>query len=240
MTLLGSLATAGMSALAYEHEIGKQFHILESVARELSSLRVSDTALRQRLQSVAQNVNEWLERARATRTLFSPLMDEENRTLRDRFKAKVLIEQVKEQVSGLTRGVGIDTEGIDKDLRLPEGSFAEWSSIFQNVFLNAVNATLDSKQKLIAVSSTKHGQRRAILLQDTGKGVDLKKADNLFEPFVRELEISLERRALELGGTGLGLTIVRMLAHGLNCKARFIEPEKPFKTAFEISWSEKK
>lgn len=240
MTLLGSLATAGMTALAYEHEIGKQFHILENVAEELSALRVSDTTLQQRLRNVGKNINEWLERARATRTLFSPLMDEENRTLRSRFRAKALVEQVKEQVSGLTRGVEIDTSSINEDLRLPEGGFTEWSSIFQNVFLNAVNATLDSKIKLITVSSIKHGQRWAILVQDTGKGVDLKKADKLFEPFERELKISLERRALELGGTGLGLTIVRMLAHGLNCKVRFIEPEKTFKTAFELSWSEKR
>jgi signal transduction histidine kinase len=238
--LLGSLATAGISALAYEHEVAKQFSLLDEVEEKLSSIKVRDKKTQQQLKSLATDLSEWLERARATRALFSSLMEEENRTVRSRFKARPLVEQINSQMGILLRGVEIDSSAIDPSLRLPQGSFAEWSAIFQNVFLNAMNAMLDSKKKLIAVKSETHGTVRRILVQDTGTGVDLKAAEELFQPFVRKSKLSPERRALGLGGTGLGLAIVRMIAGNLQCKAAFAKPDKAFKTAFQISWNEAK
>jgi hypothetical protein len=52
------------------------------------------------------------------------------------------------------------------------------------------------------------------------------------------LKISPERRSLGLGGTGLGLTIVRMVATSVNCRVAFVQPEPGFETAFQLSWSE--
>ena len=192
------------------------------------------------MRGLAIEVSEWLERARATRALFSSLMDEENRTVRSRFKAQPLIEQINSQMGVLLRGLVIDFSSIDPSLRLPAGSFAEWSAIFQNVFLNALNAMVDSKTKLIAVRSETRGTVRKLLVQDTGTGVDLKTSEELFQPFVRKSKLSPERRALGLGGTGLGLAIVRMIAGNLQCKASFVKPDKNFKTAFQISWNEVK
>jgi signal transduction histidine kinase len=77
-------------------------------------------------------------------------------------------------------------------------------------------------------------------VQDTGTGVDLKAAEDLFQPFVRKSKLSPERRALGLGGTGLGLAIVRMIAGNLQCKATFAKPDENFKTAFQLSWNEAK
>ena len=47
--LLAPLATAGMCALAYEHEVGKQFSILDSVVDRLKRVRVGDPAARHEL-----------------------------------------------------------------------------------------------------------------------------------------------------------------------------------------------
>jgi len=145
---------------------------------------------------------------------------------------------VRDQVHVFARGIEIETDAIDSSLRLPKGSFSEWSAIFQNVFLNAFNALLDAKKKSIYVSSSFRGNNRAILVQDNGSGVDLSTAEKLFEPFVRRTRVSAERRALGLGGMGLGLTIVRMIATALNCRVRFVKPTRDFRTAFELSWSE--
>ena len=97
---------------------------------------------------------------------------------------------------------------------------------------------LDSEIKKIDVSSRINGKSREILIQDTGCGVDLKAAEDLFEPFARKLDISPERRALGYGGTGLGLTIVRLVAHKIGCEVSFVEPEKGFSTAFSLRWRE--
>jgi|GEM_PF-577091 len=240
VSLLGSLATAGISALAYEHEVAKQLNLLDGVEKKLSAIKVSDKKIQHQLKSLATELSEWLELARATRALFSSLMDEENRTIRSRFRARPLIEQINSQMGVLLRSVEIDSSSVDPSLRLPAGSFAEWSAIFQNVFLNAMNAMLDSKKKLIVVKSETHGSVRRLLVQDTGTGVDLKASEELFQPFVRRSKLSPERRALGLGGAGLGLSIVRMIAVNLHCKASFVKADKNFKTAFQLSWTEAK
>jgi signal transduction histidine kinase len=97
---------------------------------------------------------------------------------------------------------------------------------------------MDTDDKRIVVSSTVRGRRRDILVQDTGVGMDLSSSERFFEPFERTLDISPARRALGLGGSGLGLTIVRMIARNANCRVGFVEPERGFKTAFDLSWSE--
>jgi signal transduction histidine kinase len=69
--------------------------------------------------------------------------------------------------------------------------------------------------------------------------VDLLSADELFKPFVRKIKLSPERQALGLGGSGLGLTIVRMIANNTDSKVQFVEPDDGFNTSFQLSWSEK-
>lgn len=236
--LLAPLATAGMCALAYEHEVGKQFQVLESVARRLERIPVADPAVRSELDSIRTGIETWIARAKATRALFGHLTIPENNENRQRLKARNILEQVKDQVKILTRDLLIDTKGIDPDLRLPKGAFSEWSALFQNVLINASNALLDSDRKLVVIRTEKTGRERRILIEDTGAGVDLDSAPELFEPFVRRLEISDSRKELGLGGSGLGLTIVRMIADNVGCRVGFVEPSRGFSTCFELAWRE--
>ena len=71
-----------------------------------------------------------------------------------------------------------------------------------------------------------------------GVGIDLRDADRMFEPFQRKQTISNDRAALGLGGTGLGLTIVRMLADELHCRVVFTKPDERHATAVKIEWKE--
>jgi len=238
MGLLGSLATAGMAALAYEHEVAKQYHALEGMARSLESIKVRDERMKHELHQLAEQLRGWLERAQATRRLFSPLMEREDRERVERYRTKPVIDQVIQQTSFLLRGVEVDTHSIPIDLRLPKGTLAQWSAIFQNVFVNAINAMLDSPTRFISIRAHSQGASRSVLVQDTGTGVDLRSANELFKPFERKTKISRERSALGLGGLGLGLTIVRMLAENLECQVRFTVPDPGFSTAFELSWNE--
>lgn len=236
--LLGALATAGISAIAYEHEVSKQFQIVNGVASQIAKFDSHDDAINRRLSEFVVQLRHCVDNARATRALFSHLMDEENRDLRQRFKVRPLINQVVEQLGVLLRGIEVDTSNVDLQLRFPEAGFAEWSAIFQNVLLNAVNAMLDAPSKRIAISSISNGRERFLLIQDTGSGVSLSSAEDLFKPFVRKLELSPERKALGLGGTGLGLTIVKMIANTIHINVSFVEPSSEFGTAFRVSWKE--
>jgi len=236
--LLGSLATAGISSVAYQHELRQQFQLVDSIVERIEKIKVEDEKLGKALNEVREDLTSWVERARATNAIFTYLADPENVEMRRRFYAKKVTEEIKEQVKILARGAPIEAGRMDEDLLLPKASLIEWSSIFQNVFINAFNAMIGSEKKLVDVSSRRKDDLREILVQDTGCGVDLADAETLFKPFKRRAKISPERRALGYGGTGLGLTIVKLIANNIGCDVSFVEPEKGFNTAFSITWRE--
>lgn len=238
LSILAPLATAGISALAIQHELRKQFGKLEEIVTTLQDLRTGDSVLDIELQKSAKNLRTWLERARATNRVFDYISAD---TVRDRkrFRAKVIVKNILEQMTFMALGVTLDTSGLDADLYLPEASFAEWGAVFQNVFSNAFNAMFGNPRRVLAVSSRTSGNRRAVLIQDTGIGVDLKRAERLFQPFERAIEDDPVRRQLGYGGTGLGLTIVHLLCERIGCVARFTQPDTDFSTAFTLEWDEK-
>ncbi|KWV52846.1 hypothetical protein AS156_09355 [Bradyrhizobium macuxiense] len=83
---------------------------------------------------LSDELDKWIKRVRQTRTIFSSLSDEESRRRRQTFIAKSAIEQFLAQAEPFMAGVETDIEDVDPDLRLPAGTFAEWSALFQNVF----------------------------------------------------------------------------------------------------------
>lgn len=238
MGILAPLATAGISALSYQHELKKQFTYIEGAIDRMKDVQTMDSELQQNLNSLSKDLASWLERAKATNHLFGYIGNAENTQSRHRFRAKPVIEDLTAQTSFLARDTKIDYSRIDDHLYLPKASFAEWGAIFQNVFINAFTAMLDSPKRLLHISFRSRGKSQEILIQDTGYGINLRDADKLFEPFQRASKISAERKALGYGGTGLGLTIVRLVANNIGCRVQFVNPEKGFSTAFSIQWRE--
>ena len=240
MGLLAPLATAGISALAYQHELKKQFGFIEGAIDRIEDVQTTDSQLQQDLSSLSADLASWLERAKATNGLFDYIADAENTKLRHRFAAVSVIHDIAEQTSFLARGIEIDYSQLEEEIYLPKASYAEWGAIFQNVFINAFTAMLDSPKRLLQISSHCEKKSREILIQDTGYGIDLDDGDTLFNPFERKSPISPERQALGYGGTGLGLTIVRLLADNIGCRVRFVPPHDGFSTAFSLQWRETK
>ena len=240
MGVLAPLATAGISALSYQHELKKQFAYIEDTIDRMRNIEMVNSELQEDLHSLSMDLTSWLNRAKATNLLFDYIADTENTQLRQSLRARTVIEKITNQINFLARGTEIDYSQIDPHLRLPEATFAEWGAIFQNVFINAFSAMLDSSKCQLNISFRSRGRSREILIQDTGHGVNLKNADKLFEPFQRASKISAERKSLGYGGTGLGLTIVRLLANNIGCRVQFVNPERGFKTAFSIQWREGK
>ena len=80
--------------------------------------------------------------------------------------------------------------------------------------------------------------KQALFVLDTGVGVDLGDPNALFEPFTRRLDIPQDYRSLVIGGQGLGLAIVRMIAESRHCSVGFVTPRDGFATCFELLWSD--
>ncbi len=239
LSVIAPLATAGMAALTIQHELRKQFGTLEQIVLTLESFLEKNETKENQLASALVELRKWLERARMTNRLFD-YMTGETMKERQRYRAKVVVESIFEQMSFMAEGVRLDTSNLDDELYLPEASFAEWGSIFQNVFSNAFNAMLGLPNRLLAISSKKKDNQRILLVQDTGRGVDLNDAERLFEPFERGIHSNTVLMRIGYGGTGLGLTIVRLLCERIGCYARFVNPEPGFSTAFCLEWEEKK
>ena len=236
--LLGAMATVGATAIAFDHQLNQQLVMLEHHVATLEKATQTRPEVKLLIDPILGRINQWIQDARDTRRIFSPVTDERNRTTVARFKAKRLVATMFDNLRAILRGIEVDTTDVAHDLYLPETSYSAWMAIFHNVFMNASNAMLDSDTKQIAVSSFRSGRRRGLRIQDTGIGIDLDKADNLFEPLKRGMEISAERRALGYGGSGLGLAIIRMLATDIRAEVHFVKPMAPFSACFEISWRE--
>ena len=102
-------------------------------------------------------------------------------------------------------GVEVEYREDERDIRLPNGTLAEWSALFQNLLANAWNAMLDSPSAALLVE-VGIGPRKScwIRMSDSGCGLAVAPdaSEVLFDPFERALEVSSERSSLMLGGGG--------------------------------------
>ena len=177
--LLGALATAGISAVAFEHEFNRQLAALERSLRGLrSAIRKGDLGA---VESAGDELAELLKRARETQRLFGSLIDEEDRTRRISPRASAVLDEVMQSLGPFASRVRIDHDALG-DIRLPPGTLAEWSALCQNLVVNAINAMLDTPDPTIRVSSISTRKSRAIVLEDNGSGVDLDSAEELSSP----------------------------------------------------------
>ena len=80
-----------------------------------------------------------------------------------------------------------------------------------------------------------------VYISDQGKGlgVDLDETADLFEPFQRKLEVAESQKPRMIGGQGVGLTIVRMIAEARGAEVDFVNSDKGFNTCFALQWREK-
>ena len=235
--LLAPLASAGMVALALNHEISRESSFLNRAGGQLR--RIAKKHAIPELGQIADEFDEAKRRLDSLRELFAPMLSDTDKTATDRLKVRVIVDQAVGAMRILMPGVKFDLSGIPVDLRFPIGSLAEWNALLQNVLANAWNAMLDSKKTEVSFRGGRERKGREWLhVNDTGQGVGvpLNDAEKLFEPFERRLKISADKRSIAIGGQGLGLAIVRMIARRRSANVAFVEPEKSFSTTFEISW----
>lgn len=232
--LLGPLASAGMAALALEHENRKD---IVRARRRIDKLKAL-AAVRDdpELISVANELDSWIERLESARRVFAPLIDGEERERVEARLAGRTLNEILRNIKPLILGTAVSLD-VDPILVFPPATLPEWHALFQNVILNAVNAMLDNDEPSIGISGGRTARKAWVHVNDRGVGVDLSSQDELFEPFSRSYDVSPDRQELGLGGMGLGLTIVRMIARQRGCAVAFVKPDDGWNTTFEISWS---
>ena len=234
---LAPLAAAGLASLAFEHESNRQLRRLDRLVSQLSDVPLGPATDPNTVDQLVTEFRSWIRQYKQTRRLFTSLTTTEDREDARRFKAKATVRIVLHNTKPLLRRLDADTSDIPDDLLLPTATMADWQALLQNVFVNASNAMLDSPIKRLRIAGGKLSRsRNHLTISDTGVGVDLDNSEDLFDPFVRRLEVSEERRSLGLGGMGLGLTIVRMICETRNCRYGFVKPDLDYASAFQLTW----
>lgn len=235
LAALSTYATAGIATMAYHHELSKQLLTLEDITHRLDADRLAQNP--GEIARLREALETWAGRTRQIGAIFTHLLDRENLEAERKYRVKSVVEDVVSQLTPALEGVTVSTEDMGA-LLFPPATYAEWVSIMQNVVLNAVNALENSKRPKLVFSTESHKTQRRLIVQDNGRGIDLRRADEFFKPFVREGEISPQRQAAGYGGTGLGLAIVKMIADRRAASARFEEPASGYKTKFVLEWKE--
>ena len=191
------------------------------------------------LTALVEELDRAASRLGALRELFEPLLTVEDRHAADRLRVDRVVRQVVEAFRPLMGRVSFDLRGIPEALRFPVGAFAEWSAVLQNLLTNAWNAMLDADQAMVAFEGGRGARANEWLcVSDTGVGLDvpLEQSETLFEPFERRLTISNANRSIAMGGQGLGLAIVRMIARRRTARVAFVRPKPGFATTLQMSW----
>jgi len=234
--LLAPLASAGMVALALNHELAREQRLLGNAVSQLR--RIATEYQLPRLNEVAAEFQEATRRLGSIQELFAPLLSSEDREATHRLRVRPIVEQVVRSVEPIMGGLNFDLSKLPSDLYFPIGAWAEWSALIQNAVTNSWNATLSAAHPLVAFEGGYNGSREWLRVNDTGSGlgIPLDQANKLFDPFERRLELRSDLSSIAIGGHGLGLTIVRMIARRRGVDVGFIQPSHGFSTTLELNW----
>ena len=122
---------------------------------------------------------------------------------------------------------------VSEDLQTSPMFAAELMSVLTNLLTNAVK-NAGAKGTVRARGGIGNDGRSFLVIENTGRKVDLGSSEHLFEPY----ESTTSRIDPILGqGMGLGLTITRRILEQSGAKIRFVSPGKAFSTAVRIDFA---
>ena len=127
--LLAPLATAGMGALAITHEMQREVGEVQDIAERLRELGLGNDL--PELSLLAHRLSEWGARTEALQEIFLPLIAEEHRERTRSFVARDVIEETLHAMGPMLPGVEVEYREYEEHVRLPNGTLAEWSALFQ-------------------------------------------------------------------------------------------------------------
>ena len=108
---------------------------------------------------------------------------------------------------------------LKSDLPTFKGRYSDFSQIFNNLIDNAIDAMLNSKQKVLTIKTDYDDNVINLQISDTGCGMDPKTKEHIFEPFfTTKANPGAEQAAGIPSGSGLGLSMVKTMLAEYNAE----------------------
>ncbi len=208
LRLYAQLASTGIAATSFAHELRTDFDVVSEAVREIGELTgAPDHELRELLSGSWKRIKNFVALFRLV-----PVKSRRVRSVMDR---PALLESIK----GVSRLVPVDRVAIKSDVGKIRAALvpAELDAVLLNLVSNSVKAIAESQQAdagKIRVAVYDRGKDLIVSVLDNGCGVPDTVAQVMFEP--------LEGKFAE--GTGMGLAIVRFIAERYKGSVTFIKP----------------
>jgi two-component system sensor histidine kinase FlrB len=197
------LADMGRMAASLAHQIRTPLASALLYVSQLNGMK-SNSEIQQRFSGKALNSLKSLENLIADMLLFANGGGSHG----GQVDAAQLLEQALEPLQNKLTGQGIElVRDIEPGEQRLEVNATMLVSALQNLLTNAIQAMPGGGR--LTLSVRRENEMLALGVRDSGSGIDMALQARLFEPFVTTRE----------GGTGLGLAVVRAVAHTMGGNA---------------------
>jgi signal transduction histidine kinase/anti-sigma regulatory factor (Ser/Thr protein kinase) len=236
LSMLRVLASTGTMIVVFDHQLMGVLEGLRESHRNLQAfLRKMAASDRDRFQTVLNRLLGWIEDAGHQGELLGLLLGRRARLRRRRLAIRPIAGSVAAAFANYMRDTGIEFRNeVPPELRTPPMFECELSAILINLMTNSLKAVREQPRRALAIEGSKSDHQVSVRFMDTGVGAEPSKWEEYFKPFVGESEPD----PLLGSGTGLGLKIVKDFVDVYGGTARFVTPEKTWKTCIEVTLPE--
>lgn len=217
LRLFAQLASSGLAATSFAHELRASFDNAEDVLETLEKDGTINTTKRQILFRSWQNISSFAQ-------LFKLLPLKVRRKTQDLTKAKLSESALVCESLAKARNISYKAEIEAESARVV---LAELDAIILNLATNSIKA-IDASENhsrgkiIVRISASKNGLE--VTVEDNGIGIADADRELIFKPGEGRFE----------EGTGMGLPIVQYLAERYSGHAELIKPRPTFNTALRV------
>jgi len=195
------------------HELRTPLAVLSSAADNMADGLVEGKAEMKKYCAVIQDQSRQMSGLVDHILLFASTEDRKNRFVMKGLSVGQILESVLASTKELAQGAGFEIEThVEADLPMVTGDLAAISQCLQNLVGNAIKYSGSSRWIGIHAftAPVESGGRREVRISvsDRGIGIERSELEHVFEPFYRSPRVS----ALQIHGTGLGLSLAKRIA----------------------------
>ncbi len=226
------LASTGTSVLILNHELQALVDAMEEMNDSFLSI-INKMPENERLvhEEIQKSFSNRIEMVKEFGSFVGLTIGGESRLEKKEWVISPIAESVFRPFKWYLHEFGIDPRiTVPVNLRTGEMYRSELVSVLFNLLSNSIKAIKGTDDRRIEVTGFEEDNFIHIWHLDSGRGLDKKRWEVVFEPFETYSEPDLKFGV----GTGLGLKIVRDIIESYGGNVQFIDPPEGWKTCVEI------